>query len=50
MAPETALLVIVAATIIFLVVAGVLVRRFSKSNAGKYPPATKGKWFEVRRR
>ncbi|MDN3481419.1 hypothetical protein QMA10_05730 [Arthrobacter sp. APC 3897] len=50
MSPEAALLVISAATVIFLGVVVVLVRRFNKSNTEKYPPATKGKWFEIRRR
>lgn len=49
MEPGTAVLIVVAATVVFLLAVVLLLRRFKRTNAGKYPPATEGKPFEIRR-
>ncbi|WP_342022990.1 hypothetical protein AAE021_14300 [Arthrobacter citreus] len=49
MEPETALFIVVTATVVFLVAVPLLLLRFKKTDAEKYPPTTSGKGFEVRR-
>ena len=44
-----AVLIVVAATVIFVGAVVYFLRRFKKANAGKYAPGTEGKGLEVRR-
>ena len=49
MEPGTGLIVVIVATVVFVLVVLFLLRRFKEVNAGKYPPPTEGKNFEIRR-
>ncbi|MDK1361543.1 hypothetical protein QNO00_14885 [Arthrobacter sp. zg-Y1219] len=48
MEPGMLLLIVIAATTIFVLAVVFLLRRFKKINAEKYPPATEGRKFEIR--
>lgn len=49
MEPGTAVLIAIIGTAVFILGMFFLLKKFKKDNEGKYPPATEGKFFEIRK-